>query len=93
MAGLEDAGLAPVRVFHAAPGSFFSAAQNSLSGLDSTEIAGRSNIFAGRLLPRRLPSKTNSVGLNPLMSLIRHSSAPSSAKAEYRAEGSQGQTG
>jgi len=42
--------------------SVFSAAQNSLIGLDFTETADRSDIFAGRLLPCRLPSKTSVAG-------------------------------
>ena len=54
--GVEESGLARAQVFHAAPESLFSAAQNSLSALDSTETGGRSDIFAGRLLPSRLPS-------------------------------------
>ena len=74
--GAEEYGLARAQVFHAAPGSLFSAAQNSLFALDLTETGERSNIFADRLLPSRLPSKNDPVGLNPRMSLAPPSSTP-----------------
>ncbi len=57
MCGVEECCLARAQVFHAAPESLFSAAQNSLSALDSTETGGRSDILAGRPFP-----KTPSVG-------------------------------
>jgi hypothetical protein len=76
MGGAEESGLARARIFHAAPASLFSAAQNSLFALDFAETGERSDIFAGRLLPSRLPSKSDSVGLNPRMSLAQPSSTP-----------------
>jgi hypothetical protein len=74
MAGVEECGLARAQVFHAAPTSLFSAAQNSLSAPYFTETGGRSDILAGRLLPSRLPSQSDPVGLNPRMSLAPASS-------------------
>ena len=83
MGGVEECGLARARVFHAAPASLFSAAQNSLSAFDFTGTGERSDIFAGRLLPSRLPSKSDPVGLNPRMSLTPPSSTPKIETRRY----------